>query len=73
MAVALSACSEPYRGFVLDGKIQGADNELLYLYYTDSLEQRFCGGERGKIQFPGRDNGADDSFSLLGRRADGYG
>ena len=56
LAVALSACSEPYRGFVLDGKIQGADNELLYLYYTDSL-----------------DNGADDSFSLLGRRADGYG
>ena len=45
LAVALSACSEPYRGFVLDGK----------------------------IQFPGRDNGADDSFSLLGRRADGYG
>ena len=37
LAVALSACSEPYRGFVLDGKIQGADNELLYLYYTDSL------------------------------------
>ena len=28
LAVALSACSEPYRGFVLDGKIQGADNEL---------------------------------------------
>ena len=32
LAVALSACSEPYRGFVLDGKIQGADNELFVLY-----------------------------------------
>lgn len=35
LAVALSACSEPYRGFVLDGKIQGADNELL----TSSLKK----------------------------------
>ena len=76
MAVALSACSEPYRGFVLDGKIQGADNELLYLYYTDSLgvwSKDSVAVKEGKIQFPGRDNGADDSFSLLGRRADGYG
>ena len=56
LAVALSACSEPYRGFVLDGKIQGADNELLYLYYTDSLgvwSKDSVAVKEGKFSFRG--------------------
>lgn len=35
--LAFIACSEPYHGFVLNGKVQGADNETLYLHYIDSL------------------------------------
>ena len=56
LAGALSACSEPYRGFVLDGKIQGADNELLYLYYTDSLgvwSKDSVAVKEGKFSFRG--------------------
>lgn len=37
---ALSACSESYSGFVLKGNLQGAENEVIFLNYTDSLGQQ---------------------------------
>ena len=37
LILAFISCGEPYRGFVLNGKIRNADNEMMYLHYTDSL------------------------------------
>lgn len=34
---ACTSCAGPYLGFVVNGKIQGGENELLYWRYTDSL------------------------------------
>lgn len=35
-----SSCTEPYPGFVVNGKIQGGENKLLYWIYIDSLGKR---------------------------------
>lgn len=63
------ACSEPYRGFVLDGVIQGADNETLYLYYTDSLGNRQADSvliKSGKFTFRGGITEPTNAYLCLG-------
>lgn len=63
------ACTEPYRGFVLDGVIQGADNETLYLYFTDSLGNRQADSvliKNGKFTFQGGIAEPTNAFLGLG-------
>lgn len=54
--IVLGACQDSYKGFVLKGKLQNAEDGMIYLTYVDSLGQSVMDSvwmKNGKFEFRG--------------------